>query len=274
MCSATPVVTLVFLLIGLANSKWNGLRVRYCTHPEKAFFHQPRLVVEAKEQGFKPVRGLQCNASVHYRGIAYAKDGDRSLTLLYDIHGFIGGIQAGIPINEAEATLYPSQSLRPPFVLDDQHYIITMYFTNPDEICKKGRKASDFEQHGTGENLWLQTGQYPHTVAYLPRQERNIAAPWVQGKCYPKMGTHYWYNISTDMSCENFYPVFLMYNNDEMTGFGWSFVTANLTSANYEHPDRAVFPLFFHEVPECLTRETKFSAMHVYLTNNPYAHTC
>ncbi|RUS79208.1 hypothetical protein EGW08_013037 [Elysia chlorotica] len=182
-----------------------------------------------------------------------------------------------ISVEEGDMTSYPSQNLQPPFVLDgvtDKHYVITMYFTNPDEICNSGRKAPDFIEQGTGTDLWLQTGQYPHTVTFIPRHEINLFSPWVQGKCFPKMGKHYWYNISKDMNCDSFYPVFLMYNNGELTGFGWAFVNANLSSLNYEHPDKAVFPLFFEEVPECLSRETMFSTMHVYLTDNPYGLSC
>ena len=48
-------------------------------------------------------------------------------------------------------------------------------------------------------------------------------------------GRHYWYNISADMSCDDFFPVFLLYNRDRLTGFGWV-ARGNANSPRYEHP--------------------------------------
>ena len=48
-------------------------------------------------------------------------------------------------------------------------------------------------------------------------------------------GQHYWYNISRDMDCENFFPVFLLYNGGRLNGFGWN-TQGDLKSSRYEHP--------------------------------------
>ncbi|GFS08996.1 hypothetical protein ElyMa_006609600 [Elysia marginata] len=135
--------------------------------------------------------GCGLRASPHYKGIAYAKDGDRTLTLLFDIHGFIAGIQVGIPYEEGNPHLFPSENIRRPFALEDapdQHFITTVYFIKPDKICAKGREEAEFVEHGTGEGLWLQTGQFPNSAIHVPRQETQLGVPWVEGKCYKKMG--------------------------------------------------------------------------------------
>lgn len=48
-------------------------------------------------------------------------------------------------------------------------------------------------------------------------------------------GRHYWYDISADMNCDDFYPMFLLYNSGHLTGFGWV-AQGNAASPRYEHP--------------------------------------
>lgn len=50
------------------------------------------------------------------------------------------------------------------------------------------------------------------------------------------LGRHYWYNISKDMDCKDFYPMFLLYNKKgRLTGFGWVSM-GRAESSRYEHP--------------------------------------
>lgn len=37
------------------------------------------------------------------------------------------------------------------------------------------------------------------------------------------------------MDCDDFYPMFLLYNRDRLTGFGWV-TQGNADSPRYEHP--------------------------------------
>lgn len=46
---------------------------------------------------------------------------------------------------------------------------------------------------------------------------------------------HYWYDVTVDMPCNKFFSAFLMYNDGDLTGFGWA-INAELTSPRYEHP--------------------------------------
>jgi len=39
------------------------------------------------------------------------------------------------------------------------------------------------------------------------------------------------------MNCDEFFPVFLLYNNGELTAFGWVVLT-DLSSARYENPPK------------------------------------
>lgn len=51
-------------------------------------------------------------------------------------------------------------------------------------------------------------------------------------------GKHFWYDLRVDLDCNKAFPVFLLYNGGELTGFGWTMLT-NLTSPRYEHPTLA-----------------------------------
>jgi hypothetical protein len=55
---------------------------------------------------------------------------------------------------------------------------------------------------------------------------------------YCILGVHYWYNTRKDMSCDEFYPVFLLYNGGQLNAFGWAF-QAHMTSPHMEHPPKA-----------------------------------
>lgn len=52
------------------------------------------------------------------------------------------------------------------------------------------------------------------------------------------LGVHYWYNTRKDMSCDEFYPVFLLYNGGQLNAFGWAF-QAPMTSPHMEHPPKS-----------------------------------
>lgn len=49
------------------------------------------------------------------------------------------------------------------------------------------------------------------------------------------LGVHYWYDLHEDMSCDNFFPVFLLYNRNKLNGFGWG-IPLRETSPRFEHP--------------------------------------
>ena len=49
------------------------------------------------------------------------------------------------------------------------------------------------------------------------------------------LGQHSWYNVTAEMSCDDFWPMFLLYNGQELDAFGWAF-QGNYESPRYEHP--------------------------------------
>ena len=54
-------------------------------------------------------------------------------------------------------------------------------------------------------------------------------------------GLHYWYNVRKDMDCNEFFPVFLLYNDGVLNAFGWAFGLNIQTSSRFEHPPQTIY---------------------------------
>ncbi|KAK6170292.1 hypothetical protein SNE40_018714 [Patella caerulea] len=251
-----------------SKDQWTTLKVKFGVNlfDSTNFNSLPRTVDEAEKAGFTKIS--ECENTDKFRGKRYIKDEDHAVVVLFDKNGYIAGLQAGVE------TDYPFTGISPPFIKENGYSYITAYFVDPSTICETGRSKSQFEEFGTGTNLYIQTGNNPKTDNMLiPRKEAAIGdTKWTKGKCFPAMGVHYWYDLSADTDCEKFFPVFLLYNGGELNGLGWAFIS-NLPSTRYEHPPPSVFGKFMEVVPTCLEKDVTISTMHIYLTP-AMANTC
>ena len=156
---------------------------------------------------------------------------------------------------------------------------LSAYFTDPNTVCSNVVS----KQQVTGDRLIIYSSRKQLSV---PLNEANVDKNnWFQGNCFPTMGRHYWRNERTlqsssvnigDPDSDDFFPVFLLFNNKKLNGFGWAF-NANLTSPRYEHPTQPVYPLFFKQVPKFLNDKSKSgvqSTLHIYLDNTPLLNFC
>jgi len=142
---------------------------------------------------------------------------------------------------------------------------LTFYFVDPKNICNS-RVVKRFQ--GTGDRLVLQNGSNQTDLIYFPLSEKDVRKPWIDGRCFYTMGKHYWYNISSDMDCDYFFPVFLMYNKGVLNAFGPD-ISAPIASPRWEHPSGSELDWFFNEdtVPQCLFNRSDLSTIHIYLTS-------
>ncbi|KAI8484416.1 hypothetical protein Bbelb_378490 [Branchiostoma belcheri] len=104
-------------------------------------------------------------------------------------------------------------------------------------------------------------------------------------------GQHYWYKFMaqsktkvsttgtssapTYMNCDDFYPVFLMYNDGKLNGFGWNINTV-LDSPRYESLPTGALSLFFAQKPPCFDEHVRrgLSTLHIYLDDSPSSNFC
>lgn len=259
-------------LLDTKQYKWDNLKVTWGPNPLSSnyFVGMPRTVTDAEHNGFKKIGG--CDNTAHWRGQRYIKNDDYSVVLLYDVNGFIAGIQTTVPKDQGRN--YPKPPIEPPFVSEGNRWVISAYFVDPSIICTKGRTAQEFNADGTGTNLYIQNSTSPEHSVLIPHKETDIrATKWVEGNCFYTMGKHYWYNLRADTNCDTIFPAFLLYSHGELTAFGWALLT-NLTSARYEHPTHGSYGLFMKTVPTCLNTAGVLSTMHIYLTGNYALDTC
>ncbi|KAL9952378.1 hypothetical protein ACROYT_G039628 [Oculina patagonica] len=257
---------------GHKGNKWDRLLVNFLK-PSVL----PRTEDQALKEGWR--NDASCDSNNPFYGNRYVKGSDISTRLLFDSSGKLAGIQATITESD-ELILSPTRPRPSAFVKDDHgHYLLTAYFTKkPKDICKKKKKnrrhmeETERDAKGDDDTLVIQTSDVrlckPQFME-IPLDERKLGSTkWVKGKCFKMMGVHYWYDISSDMHCDQVFPVFLLYDqaSQRLKSFGWA-VLANLKSPLWEHPPVQYLQLFFKEVPKCVARQKIISTQHVYLSD-------
>jgi len=245
---------------------WDGLYSTWNIDPLKGFDKLPR---QLSEIGQFVLKDDACQGNTFY-GRRYWYKQDAALVLLFDVNGYIAGMQT----SESKTLFTPPPGMLG-FVDDGPFWTQTAYFVDPSIICTTGRTKSDFDSQGTGTGLWIQTGPNPQKdIINIPTLEADIKKTlWGHGKCFPSMGMHFWYNTSKDMSCNNIFPNCLLYNNNQLTAFCFT-KTGYLNSPRYDYPHPTANDLhnFMDPVPDCFFQDPSFknlTTMHVYFHSNP-----
>lgn len=257
---------------------WDSLRATFSLNPfaKYHFNNLPRTIEEATsgDEKWEAIGDSDCKTQ-NWRGRRYVArvngELDYSTILLYDVNGYIAGIQASVP----KGGDFPPPSLRPPFVEDGARWTISAYFVHPDTICSGGRSEDDFRKQGTGTGLYIQESEDPIAATLIPMELEDAKkdSDWTEGQCFKiMMGVHFWHKAGKDMDCGKSLPVFLMYNFGRLNSWGWAFMN-NMTSPRWEHPTTDKLQLFFKEVPECIKAAPARSTMHIYF-DNPLNNYC
>jgi len=270
---------IIFLTMALAaaqaslfdTSSWNALRVTWNAIPFKGWDKVPRQVSEMKGD-FVLKDDLCATGKGNLIGQRYwYKDKDPALMLLFDKNGFIAGIQTSVL---KSAFTPPAQLQNKNFADDGDYWTLSAYFIDPSLICAAGRTQDEFNKTGTGTGLWIQMGPNAVTDSYhVPSSEDEIkTSKWGHGKCFWTMGQHYWYNVSKDMSCDDFVPNCLLYNGGKLNAFCFA-TNGNFPSDRYDwpHPKNTVIKQFMDPEPDCFFSDPTYkieSTIHIYFNDN------
>jgi len=260
----------------LADDYWDSLRITYGDPDDKnktSFDHMPRHVIEAEYEHWTLIDD-QCDSSssMMFRGRRYWKGNDSATILLFDKNGYIAGIQTSVP---EDVKWTPSPTYLGNYILNEtnffeNHLTLTAYFVNTSIICT-GRTREEFEKEGTGTDLYIQSGPDPmKDYKMIPRSQDDIKDDplWGHGKCFYKMGQHFWRNVAKTMDCDDFFPFCLMYNKGKLNAFCFA-INADVPSDRYEHPDLGEVKDFIEPVPDCMYSDPSFqhtTSLHVYLS--------
>ncbi|XP_002165969.1 uncharacterized protein LOC100197948 isoform X1 [Hydra vulgaris] len=195
-----------------------------------------------------------------FKGQVYKRSNDANTLIIFDVNGLIGGIQLAIPKETKVANKWIGKAY---FQIGNIYYI-TAYFTDISKMCRIDNKR---DKKSVGDKLVIFNGK--NQSMEIPLHEKDLlGTKWVSGKCFLGMGQHYWYGISKDMDCNDFFPVFLLYNGNQLDAFGFATYGA-LNGSHLEHPPNSLISLFFksESFPKCLLNQGAFSTQHVYLNN-------
>lgn len=185
--------------------------------------------------------------------------------LLFGANNNISGIQTGV-----SKSIVGVKQL--PWIEENDFYIITAYFRDPSQICSP--KASHAKY--IGDRLLILNSTTSAAFVQAPLLEDSLSrSVWTEGRCFWSMGKLYWYGLSKVSDCNTLFPVFLMYTNKELNGFGW-ILPHKINNTQFVHATHSSFPNLFTNktVPECFRDTRALSLMHFYLDSNPLLNVC
>ncbi|KAL9955110.1 hypothetical protein ACROYT_G036394 [Oculina patagonica] len=223
----------------------------------------PLTVSDAVDKGW--ILRDECRGSAYFHGKRYVRDADITLMLLFDANDKIAGIQTGI-----SKSAFPPKAL--PWREEDDSYVITAYFKDPSLICSKKHSQA----RSIGDRLLIQNVSKNYGFVQVPLLEDGLfETAWTEGECFWSMGKLYWYDLLNVTDCSSLFPVFLMYTNGVLNGFGWV-LPHKLDSPRFVHPTNVSYPYLFKNgtVPPCFWTADHLSLMHVYLDSNPFLNIC
>jgi len=281
--AAVAVGSQAFLFGG---PKWNDLKVTWDFNPFNTwrFDSMPRQESDAIKHKWTLLSDECASAGGSMRGRRYILDGDMSVILLFDMNGFIAGMQTSVP----KSVYSPGEKFGAagPYTNSSDFWLLTAYFIHPAGICdkSKSRTKEQFQSQGTADQVFLQTGSNPETdLMPVPKEENDElkSTKWVKGKCLPSMGRHYWYGVSEDMDCKTAFPYCLLYNSGKFNGFCFA-MPANFDNKNkkrFEHPTGNVAKkCCMTPYPKCIGEilgdDALQTTMHVYLDSTPLLNFC
>ncbi|XP_060068306.1 uncharacterized protein LOC132548456 [Ylistrum balloti] len=276
---------LVFLFVDVtkqdrSDDMWEALTLRYGQW-EKL----PRMSHEAERQGYIRQNDIcKTNSVSKYHGFLYKQKDDTKILPIYDLDGWIAGIQTMIPGNmkgfntRNDSIPLPPIDVMPPIMIGDiidgiQMYTVTAYFKHPKLICNPIARIGIT----LGKGLYIQMGSDPVTMyQQIAMHAKDLSPIWRPGSCIPNMGLHYFRNLSKDLPCEKIYPVFLMYDNEGKLGaFGWSFqgkpmdVSSSKISWFRMTPQTYAFVFDTRVLPTCMFHDDfRIFGIHIWLQSH------
>ena len=245
---------------------WDHLSAKFMK-----FSKLPMQENEAIESRWKLLADNCQNKSPHgFLGKRYMLRDEHATILIYDVNGQIAGFQMSYKTSLKNGHYGKYASMR---VIDGDYYYLTAYFTDPANVCNQDLRRPEGY---VGDQLVFMTGKGKYMT--VPKHETALkGTEWKLGKCFTGMGTHYWYDISNNMPCDDMFPAFILYNKSgELVA--WGFVSdVDIPGSRVEHPPGWLIGWFFRKKtePKCLRKLAHRSTQHVYLTKvGWFTHTC
>lgn len=284
-------VLIVHVLFTLAYGlQYDGLRAKFgwsnALEDVEYFFKIPRTIKEAEADGWRrterppgPLPELRM----------YCPPG-RNVCPLYDTAGFVSGLQVGFPVEE-----FVSPVVKPEKLFVKWHapaadgepakdfYTSTQFYVSEESL--KAGAGPTIENGATLQDggVWVK-GPDGHLMR-IPTTEAELnSTKYKKQNCIPNMGTHYYYNMTRQMACEDFFPWFALVTQGDLIGTGFQ-VIGKLNNKSQKHrnwfedfsnPEKSIqtsMPL----APDCMADwMSKYGliSLHIYFTKTPWEIKC
>ncbi|XP_050666090.1 uncharacterized protein LOC126966175 [Leptidea sinapis] len=269
---------------------YNGLRVRFgwadAMVDKEAFFSIPRTMSEAESTGWQRIEGppgplpelmLYCTAG-------------RYVCPLFHKTGFVAGLQIGFPVDDFKSpTISPEKRLvrwHAPATDTEparDYWTATQYYVS--EASLKAGAGPQVENGDTLQDGGVWVKDLEGQLIRIPSTEAELSKTlFKKQNCYPKMGTHYHWNMTREKSCDELLPWFPLVTNHDLIGVGFQ-IFGSLPEVPKNQRDwfekyvggrrsvEAVIP----DAPECyldLIEQYPMVSLHVYYINEPWTIKC
>lgn len=240
--------------------RWNKLTVTWLRWEPL-----PLTVNDAVKKGWRLQDDYQ--EIPYFSGNRYVRRGDKTVMLLFDEDNRVLGLQTGIPKSNVE--------FKPlPWIKENDSFILTAYFRQP-RTSKEYLSPSPSKNIGD-QLLILNSSTSTEKLIQIPTKESElVGSAWTEGQCFYTMGKLYWYDLSNVSDCNSLLPVFLIYTNKVLNGFGW-ILPYKIDNARFVHVSQLSFSYLFRNdtIPNCFWNTSHLSLMHVFLDSNPVMNLC
>lgn len=219
----------ILLLISLATLvcgiQYDGLRVKFGWSDALAdmeyFYKIPRSISEAESEGWRrterppgPLKELRM----------YCPPG-RYVCPLFDTAGFVAGLQISVPVDEFETPLKPEKRfVKWHAAASDgepakDYWSATQFYVSEESL--KAGAGPQIENGNTLQDGGVWVNGLDGRLMRIPCTEAELnTTKFKKQNCIPNMGTHYYYNMTKELNCEDLVPWFALITETELVGVG------------------------------------------------------
>ncbi|XP_073950700.1 uncharacterized protein [Choristoneura fumiferana] len=279
------IVAAVSLVHGI---EYDGLRVKFGWSDALAdvehFYKIPRTISDVEAEGWRRTERPP-GALPELR--MYCPPG-RGVCPLYDAGGFVAGLQLALPVDEYESlAVKPEKKFvkwRAPAAEGEpsrDYWTVTQFFVSEESL--KAGAGPQVENGATLQDGGVWVTGLDGRLMRIPSTEAEInSTMFKKQNCIPNMGTHYYYNMTSEMKCEEMLPWFALISQGELVGTGFQMFGRLARQKHRDWFERPPSPKKSAEItipfaPQCLLEWASsygVVSLHIYYVDKPWTIKC
>ncbi|XP_046490430.1 uncharacterized protein [Neodiprion pinetum] len=246
---------------------WTGFVASWSSNSSSHFYQLPQTLESAQNQGWTDISGVEQPDGV----TAVGYEGDFRFVILYSTeNGSAIGVEVAIPAVDVDGTGQPMEyanisAVTTKVVGGVECYTVTAYFYIDE--TSGARELWFLEKDGLRK--------IPTNASLI-----NSEMGYYKGHCVSSMGNHF-YPITTTTECSSLYPWFILYEGENVMGFGFQglgTVTSSSERVWWETiPPATTSSAIPSDGPVCLALATVsygITSVHIWLVDQPQNITC